>query len=625
MNKLQAMELAAGLAGLVTGMETDLIQNIAAYLLAGKIESDISKWKIRKLAELGKLNQKNIETIAAYAEDEKSLAELTVKRAVVSAMVGAEKGFRRMVIEGLVKDAAEGSMDKTMANAIRLLGKQAKNDLNLVNTTMLYKAKDTASKVIYDAAKLVKRQDFLDMLNKAAGKTVTGTEAMTSAVSKCLKEMAEKGLPGFIDKRGREWTPEAYVNMCVRATVKNTETQAVFDRMKDYKLRIIEISSHAGARPKCRKDQGKLFDLDNGSGYVEDGNGNKIKYEPWSSSSYGEPDGILGINCGHSAYPFTAGRSTQTYFPYDEDESDKLYKKVQKQRELERKVRASKRVCSVLKDGDPEMFQKASVLLKQRSQALKDYCTANNLTYQNERTSVLGYGRSEAAKVTAAYNRALKNGELQLDLIKSKNKTPQNATENSKPLSSCIDKSILKIVCDKDNAAIVLDIAEKDFSLMPEKHRNILSKALKKIEITDKGVSGYSDKQKTMLLREDISEGDALHEAGHVIFHELKVSKDKKYKKILKKGLENLTNYDIIINTDYEREFYQVIGDKFINPYQARIYIDFNNVDFSENLHYSRLKEYFSEGYRAYFYEPDLLKEKDIELFNYIKELVDGK
>lgn len=421
MNKLQAMELAAGLSGLVTGMETDLIQNIAAYLLAGKIDSDISKWKIRKLAELGKLNQKNIETIASYTEGEKSLAELTVKRAVVSAMTGAEKGFRRMVIEGLVKDAPEGSMEKTMANAIRLLGKQAKTDLNLVNTTMLYKAKDTASKVIYDSAKLASRQDYIDMLNKAAGKTVTGTEAMTSAVSKCLKEMAEKGLPGFIDKKGREWTPEAYVNMCVRATVKNTETQAVFDRMRDYKLRIIEISSHAGARPKCRKDQGKLFDLDNGSGYVEDLYGNKIKYEPWSSSSYGEPDGILGINCGHSAYPFAAGLSTQTYFPYDEDESDKLYKKVQKQRELERRVRSSKRACSALEDGDPEMFKKASVQLKQRSQALKDYCTANNLTYQNERTSVLGFGRSEAAKVTAAYNRALKEAEQKLKQVELDN------------------------------------------------------------------------------------------------------------------------------------------------------------------------------------------------------------
>ena len=417
MNKLQALELAVGLSGLVTGMETDLIQNIAAYLLAGKIDTEVSKWKIRKLAELGKLNQKNIETISSYAESEKSLAELTIKRAVISAMTGTEKGFRRMVIDNLVTDAPSGSMDKTTESIIKLLQKQAKNDLNLVNTTMLYKAKDAAGKVIRSAAELVNKQEYLDMLGKAAGKTVTSTEALTSAVSKCLKEMAEKGLPGFIDKKGREWSPEAYVNMCVRATVKNTASRAVFDRMKDFGLHIIEISSHPGARPKCAKDQGKLYDLNNGSGYVKDGNGKKIRYLPWSSTSYGEPDGILGINCGHNGYPFTAGLSLQRYFPYDEEENDKLYKKIQKQRELERKVRASKRACSVLKDGDPEQFKTASVQLKQRSQALKDYCDANGLMYQNERTSVLGFGRSEAGRVTAAYRKALREEELRLKLF----------------------------------------------------------------------------------------------------------------------------------------------------------------------------------------------------------------
>lgn len=414
MNKLQALELAVGLSGLITGMETDLIQNIAAYLLAGKIDTEVSKWKIRKLAELGKLNQKNIETISSYADSEKSLAELTIKRAVISAMTGTEKGFRRMVIDNLVTDAPSGSMDKTTEAIIKLLQKQAKTDLNLVNTTMIYKAKDAAGKVIRSAAELANKQEYLDMLGKAAGKTVTSTEALTSAVSKCLKEMAEKGLPGFIDKKGREWSPEAYVNMCVRATVKNTASRAVFDRMKDFGLHIIEISSHPGARPKCAKDQGKLYDLNNGSGYVKDGNGKKIRYLPWSSTSYGEPDGILGINCGHNGYPFTAGLSLQRYFPYDEEENDKLYMKIQKQRELERKVRASKRACSVLKDGDPEHFKKASVQLKQRSQALKDYCDANGLMYQNERTSVLGFGRSEAGRVTAAYRKALWEEEQKL-------------------------------------------------------------------------------------------------------------------------------------------------------------------------------------------------------------------
>lgn len=107
-------------------------------------------------------------------------------------------------------------------------------------------------------------------------------------------------------------------------------------------------------------------------------------------------------------YPFVPGCSTQKYFPYDEEENAAQYKKVQKQRELERKVRASKRECMMLKDGDPEAFQKASIKLKHNTQQLKTYCSSNDLTYMNERTSVMGYGRSEAGKVTAAYNRALK-------------------------------------------------------------------------------------------------------------------------------------------------------------------------------------------------------------------------
>ena len=415
MNKLQALELSTGLANLVTGMEEELLRNIAAYLLSGKAETESGKWKIRKLAELGKLNKKNIETIKSYIPYEKDMAELTLKRAAVDAFAHAESGFRRMVIDGLVKDAPTGSMDATMQRTLKMLGKQAATDLNLVNTTMQIKAKQMANTAVHKAAELAGNQEFLDMLNRAAGKTVTGTESMTAAVSTCLKDMAQKGIPGFVDKSGRKWTPEAYVNMCVRTTASNTAHQAMFERMKDYKQRIIEVSSHSGARPKCAKDQGKLYDLDNGSGYVEDVNGKKIRYYAFSSTSYGKPDGLFGINCRHKMYPFVPGCSTQTYFPYDEEENAAQYKKVQKQRELERKVRASKRECMMLKDGDPEMFQKASVKLKHNTQQLKTYCSNNDLMYMNERTSVMGYGRSEAGKVTAAYNRALKQEQEKLN------------------------------------------------------------------------------------------------------------------------------------------------------------------------------------------------------------------
>lgn len=420
MNKLKALELSTGLSNLVTGMEDELLKNIAVYLLSGKAETETSKWKIRKLAELGKLNQKNIETIKSYIPHEKDLAELTIKRAAVDAFAHAETGFRKMVIDGLVKDAPAGSMEKSMRKTLTMLGKQAATDLNLVNTTMQIKAKQMANTAIHKAADLAENQPFLDMLGRAAGKTVTGTESLTAAVSTCLKDMAQKGIPAFIDKSGRKWTPEAYVNMCVRTTASNVGTQAMFERMKDYKSRIIEVSSHSGARPKCAKDQGKLYDLDNGSGYVEDANGKKIRYYPFSSTSYGKPDGLFGINCRHKMYPFVPKCSTQKYFPYDEEENAAEYKRVQKQRQLERNVRAAKRECMMLKDGDPEMFQKASVKLKNSTRQLKSYCDSNGLTYMNERTSVMGYGRSEAARVTAAYKRELRAEQERLNKVLDK-------------------------------------------------------------------------------------------------------------------------------------------------------------------------------------------------------------
>ncbi|MCM1335612.1 MAG: polymorphic toxin type 50 domain-containing protein [Bacteroides sp.] len=440
MNKIQALELSAGLSALVTGMEDELLQNIAAYLLGGRIESDVAKWKIRKLAELGKLNQKNIETIKGYIPHEKELAELTLKRAAVDAFARAESGFRKLAIAGLVKDAPEGSMERTMSRVLKTLGKQAKDELNLVNTTMLGKARQMANTAVQRAARLAEDQQFLDALNKAAGKTVTGTESLTAACSKCLKEMAQKGIPAFVDKAGREWSPEAYVNVCVRSTVGNTAHTALFERMKDYGTRLIEVDSHFGARPKCAKDQGKIYDLDNGSGYVEDLHGNKIRYYPFSSTSYGQPDGLFGINCRHHGYPFTAGISTQTYFPYDEEENAAQYRKIQKQRELERRVRASKRECAMLKDGDPREFQKSAVKLKRHSRELKDYCERAGLTYQNERTSVLGYGRSEAGRVTAAYRRALKQEEekfrqITLDNLKNRDILESKIQSGELPLA----------------------------------------------------------------------------------------------------------------------------------------------------------------------------------------------
>lgn len=401
MTKLEMMQLSQSLSDLYTGLETDLIANIAEYLAAGKIDSPTAQWKIQMLAQLGALDKSNIKVITEYAGIAPDMLTEVLETAALSAVEELEPGFQKLARNGII-NGTEVPIEKTMARALTSYQKQAKQSLNMVNTVMRYKAKSAAQKIINDTAELAEKQSFINTLNKATGKVVTGAESRQAAMRQCIKEMSEKGIPAFVDKLGREWSPEAYINMDIRTTANNVAHQAQFDRMKDYGVDLIEVSSHAGARPKCAEDQGKIFNRKNKDGYTIDLHGRKIKYYSWKKSSYGEPNGILGINCGHHIYPFIPGISYQKYFPYDEYDNQEQYKKVQGQRELERRVRKSKRECISLESvGDTEGLKKAKETLKTRQQALKQYCTDNDLKYKPDRTAVVNYKKSVAGFTTS--------------------------------------------------------------------------------------------------------------------------------------------------------------------------------------------------------------------------------
>lgn len=261
---------------------------------------------------------------------------------------------------------------------------------------------------------------------------MSGVESRQQAVRRCIRQLNDKGIPAFVDKRGREWTPEAYVNMAMRNTARSTAEEVQDARIRDAGCHLIQIDSHSGARPKCAKDQGKIFDLNNGSGYTEDLHGKKIQYYPWKSSSYGEPDGILGINCGHHKWPFIPGVNIQRHFPTEDmNANDKLYKQTQVQRALEREVRKQKRECMMLDAaGDQEGFEEASVKLKAKEAKLNHYVDQHdNLHRRKDREQVVGFDKRISAETIAANNRKIKEIEGVVDESRISQKN-QKAAEN---------------------------------------------------------------------------------------------------------------------------------------------------------------------------------------------------
>lgn len=409
MTREQYDELSAPLVRVLLDMEDDILREIAAQLSRDGDISDTSKWRIRQLARAGRFDKRAAAIIAGYAEVEDGQAMDAVLTAAETEIGYLDNAVQAANAAGLSEYFSDIPAEESALGAAKAFQRQAASDLNLVNTVMGYKAKSAyvnAVNAIYrDTAE--GRQGALDIMGKGAAKAVSGQMSLQEATRKTIRELAQKGIPAFVDKRGREWSPEAYVMMDMRSTLGNTARAAQNARCDEYNIQLIEVSSHMGARPLCAPYQGRIFSRDGSKGVTTDGAGGKIYYTPLSETSYGQPAGLFGINCGHVQYPFVPGINFQRYFPYPKEENDRRYMQFQQQRAMERGIRAAKRECMMLQEtGDTEGLQKASLRLRNQKEKYSAYCKETGLKQHNDRTQVYGYDRSRSSKTVWAERKA---------------------------------------------------------------------------------------------------------------------------------------------------------------------------------------------------------------------------
>ena len=409
MTREQYDELSAPLVRVLLDMEDDILREIAAQLSRDGDISDTSKWRIRQLARAGRFDKRAAAIIAGYSEVEGGQAMDAVLAAAETEIGYLDNAVQAANAAGLSEYFSDIPAEESALGAAKAFQRQAASDLNLVNTVMGYKAKSAyvnAVNAIYrDTAE--SRQGALDIMGKGAAKAVSGQMSLQEATRKTIRELAQKGIPTFVDKRGREWSPEAYVMMDMRSTLGNTARAAQDARCDQYGINLIEVSSHMGARPLCAAYQGRIFSRDGSKGVTTDGAGGKIYYTPLSETSYGQPAGLFGINCGHVQYPFVPGINFQRYFPYPKEENDRRYMQFQQQRAMERGIRAAKRECMMLQEvGDTEGLQKASLRLRNQREKYKAYCKETGLKQHNDRTQVYGYDRSKSSKTVWAERKA---------------------------------------------------------------------------------------------------------------------------------------------------------------------------------------------------------------------------
>ena len=351
------------------------------YIAEGVKPGGVWDYQVRKLAEMGQVTR---ETEAIIIESMKggdaALAELleetireSLKQVDKPLREAAEKGL--LLGQGMIPPEVSPQMTRTFSAYYR----QAADKMNLVNTVMLESTQQAYQNTVSDIVQRMiiaeKINTTQGILNIATGEVLTGVSSLNQAVRDGVQKMVDNGITGFIDAGNHHWSPEAYVTMDIRTTLANTGRAAVTEEMERFGCDLFSVSWHDGARPLCYPWQGKVISESNGSGEVEDLDGNKVKVYPLSETSYGEPAGLFGINCGHYKIPFIPGFSKARQPEQNEEQNAKEYQESQEQRELERKLRYAKRDLMVAKErGDEEQIAKEKIRVKNARTELNDFC-----------------------------------------------------------------------------------------------------------------------------------------------------------------------------------------------------------------------------------------------------------
>jgi len=383
----------------------ELLVNLAKHFNVSAIGNTPSfNYEVEMLSKLGAVRKETAAIIARYVAENEPMIEEAVKTAMLDALEEVEPELRQAATEGLLHDADMEVMDGIQSQ-LTAYSRQARNQLNLVNTVMLASTADAYRKGVYAAVDIVKQmQAAQGVLNAETGKVITGVSTPQQALRAAVRAMSDAGIRGFVDSKGRNWSAEAYVRMAIKTTVSNSANAAVMARNEQYGNDIVWPRVNATARPGCYPWQGQLISMSNRERDVPDGNGKMRHVYAVSQTTYGQPAGIWGINCHHGpmnvfipGFSYVRGEDVKP----DKSENDRLYALTQEQRRLERQVRYAKRDAAMYNAaGDRQAFERAALKVKDANARLKNFVNSHDsLVFSGEKVYTFGYNRSVSGKV----------------------------------------------------------------------------------------------------------------------------------------------------------------------------------------------------------------------------------
>lgn len=360
-------KLIAPFVEMYQNIENDLLVKVASHF---KLYEEIGfknsmEWYIKKIEELGGLNQEAVNIISKYSKIPKSKIISMLKEVGVST-INLDDVDKLNEIRSYKIDKLQLINSQSFNNVIQNSYKELNDIFKLINTNAIEGAKEV----------------YMSVLNQSYTEVSSGAFDYNTSIRKAINKMVDNGITvaKYKQKDGsiRKYSVESSVRRDVLTAVVQCANRSSNNFIKELDAEYVEVSQHLGARVTDSYDytnhswwQGKVYKLD---GYTKE-------YPNFQDTcNDGDIQGIGGANCRHIKWAFFPGISVPKAIHISKEENDKLYEQKQTQRAYERKIRLYKNKIDSFKEiGDVDSVEKYKNKLSNINQEYKNYCETNNL------------------------------------------------------------------------------------------------------------------------------------------------------------------------------------------------------------------------------------------------------
>lgn len=251
------------------------------------------------------------------------------------------------------------------------------------------------------------RDTYRKCMDYAFEQVSSGAVDYNTAIREATRNLAAKGVE-FIDyESGVTTSLEAAVRRNIMGALGLMQEQISQRNHDQYGATGWEIDAHSNSAPDHEPIQGKQY--------------TDAEYEALNNSLVRR---IGTLNCGHSAHPIVYGASVPQYTPEELEEMRQKnekgitfrgkhytgYEATQKQRRLERAIRAQKRKILIDKaTDDTEKLETDQIKLQLLRQDYKSFSKAAGLRTQHERLEKVGFGWKEATEAKNTFLKTFTN------------------------------------------------------------------------------------------------------------------------------------------------------------------------------------------------------------------------